>query len=47
MHEEMDPKEKVSRGCHDLSRSLEMHQRMQSGVSEGALGALGTSAMVH
>ena len=47
MHEEMDPKEKVPGRCHDFSRSQKMYKRVQSGVFEGALGALGAYVVVR
>ena len=42
----MDPKDKVPDRCHDFSRNQKMHKRMQSGVFEGALGALGVYTIV-
>ena len=47
MHEEMDPKEKVPGRCHDFLRGQKMYKRVQSGVFEGALGALGAYAVVR
>ena len=35
----MNPKEKVPGRCDDFSRNQKMHERLQSGVFEGASGA--------